>query len=1410
MPLKDDSWESLTQSPEWAKPVVDVEVGAPEITPEFSLINPPVTPPQPLVLDATGPMQEKPLGDQIWDTLKSGAKAYGGAIDKAGTALAEGFALDRKDGLKQEKAPGLTAMLKVGTTLAVDPLTYLGSTVGLKAAKTAGQIAIKMLPEAFKKSYPVLSELIVGTSKAVGAGAGNAPESAALNALQSFSQGGNTEQVKDAFNLGGAAGFLLPFGAVAGASTAKAAAVKISDLDLGQLVHIAHEVRGLRDVVPPTTVPSHKLKTVDPSVVVLDHDERGLFGMVTTMKQGVEPQVFEVRIDSDFDAAQIGNLVRKHGVVLDPAPGAMRHIAELSDYRYQRLYRGSRKTADEIRFTKKDKEWRSPHELSEDHREKLARALANRRGEAAAIDNVNTPTMFPERAVAEMDNGVVRIRHVDPDAKTEVPLIPFGPHHFDDTGAGMRRPGPGAPKPTPDTSINPAQADQTIVNEPELTRSDASARTPPTAGLKDPELTRTDSTARTPPGVPSVPNYVPISERLRPDGTLSPEPKTAPGTTVDVARRGHPIGGGSGKRVDEPFQGAPPRPVPVKPAKPDILPTPTGTMTEDIKATQTIVNKMIQARMDRGPLANLIRSFRHGSIDILAKNRSIKASQRLKADRSARYEEAILNGFKMPKGDAFYRELHKAFTGDMTPDQLWAKYPQIGTEAKALASNLFEQREAFERELVELGGVAPEMRELRDAGTLQKYAARQYMAHILPPGEWVRYVKTAKTGQALMADAIAFITKENPSADRIDVARQIYELLGADDVKGAMLENAMGGGMLKPFERVLKRQDIPEPLRNLLGEVQSADITIPLTLAHQASLVGQLKAMNALADNPEVFSPVLREGLHPTRIPFDPQYGKMAGGFVTADLYDLVVEAPKLARKAPSIMRELVGHIKGNQFIGGGVGPFINNIFGNLESGMFAGGLTSKHPWRNFKTGWQAWKDYKLDPTGRVGLGGLITEAQQYGGDFAGMSSAEVGNPKARAFIRDVERILEQASPEADLYSVWGKINRMTADKYKGLIENIGGGQEFVDRLFRLQSYVANREEKIAELVKAGALASDPKTLAQAAEYAAGEVQKFFYNPADVPHWIQKAEIPFITNMWMRPIYESLRIHGNVLAELAGPKKARAMMRLMAGATVIGAGVGVNGILRNDAGISGEEATRAVEAQPDGRRQYRPLQYALGVRDDKGEPTLWDWTGASQIGRFLQSSPDLVARAQQGHMPSLAGLAAQKLVMPLFEGSLAEPAVRGGFEAMGANMGQPAYDAGPPKPGSTFPEVVGQAALQANRAGILGPTAISKAHEGLRKGGAVGTLSRGEDKMSPTQATLKGLGLPIANTGPNTRRMSVEQYDIQIGQLTKAMKRVIMSNDPPERKKRLVEGVRKEIDFLRKRKIEMQNTVNRR
>ncbi len=782
--------------------------------------------------------------------------------------------------------------------------------------------------------------------------------------------------------------------------------------------------------------------------------------------------------------------------------------------------------------------------------------------------------------------------------------------------------------------------------------------------------------------------------------------------------------------------------------------------------------------------SGLVSKHLLGPKDLMEQSRALNGVQALEASSND-----LLNGLAQAAGgkkallSAIDKDLNDVALGKQSLDSFAAKHGQLGQKLEALAKPLLAERDALERRIAELGGISDSMLQDKADGLVDKYLARMYMRNVLPAGKWAKLAPAQ-----LLEDAAQSLTDRMQKAGDFWTTAQVRdELLKVLQAQDPML--ALQGSTFfksKAFDALKARKEIPPEIRAVMGELNSGMIRLSQSIANQRAIVAQLELMHGIAQNPQYYSHGPQPHLYHEPVPNNRRlYGDLAGGYVTPEIYERVIQLPQIQRLAPNFMRSLIGFRKGNMVALGGLRPFVRSLVGNWQSSVIAGGLDVLRPIESgkaFSKAVAALSDYSKDPSGKSGFGKVILEMKRFGADWAGLGESELG--KDSKYIRELMTRLGKEKG-VDAFSFMEKMNHFTFDKYKLMQQKGGALLDFQDRLFRVANYIGLVEKFKSNPGKYLPGIEPSQVDSAAASLAAQRINDSFMNAAHVGEKISNARgnmaglvAPFLTSM-----SEEARILGMIPRRMSEDPDLK--WRLMSWGLLGAAAFGGNSMLRQSNGISDAEVNAALQNRTDRSNYFRTGLLAAPWRDEKGRIELYDFSQYFLPGQMLQGHPDDALFAR---------VLSNALLAPV-DGAGTEQGVRTILEQTGLvrplNMDRKLIE--------------GEAGLRRTaetlmRLGMT-PGVVNQATEVSRKMGMTGARGQFEELMTPRQGAAYLMGAPLVG-GANPTSMAGKQEILnEVNKLQSDLnilvKRASVNKIPQAELRKQAEPIMARLKFLR-------------
>lgn len=497
-----------------------------------------------------------------------------------------------------------------------------------------------------------------------------------------------------------------------------------------------------------------------------------------------------------------------------------------------------------------------------------------------------------------------------------------------------------------------------------------------------------------------------------------------------------------------------------------------------------------------------------------------------------------------------------------------AKYP---VEAAASISDfqaMLKEADDYSRFLADRGiANVGNLEAARAAGLEEEYLTRTYQAFMMPRQDWAKYARKNLTTEWDNALQWLYNNRPNHWNDFGTTAAEFDEILNLENpIKG--LEQA---GYIKAegAKKLLTKEDVPEPLRRLLGEHTDAAVRLGFGTAWQRQLVKSIQGWDAVADNPNLWSPGWRADMT-LRVPAKPSFGRAANGFVPDNptMRGLLGERSPNNQTAPHAALRAIGwlgqkwkaaHTVYNQV------SWANNAVRTLKGVLLSGGFSNADDFNGFRDAARMLLDYGNNPT-VYGPNKLLVEAMDFDAVGPGLAGSELRYEEKR-FADKMLRIFMKGRNGPNPFMDALAEARETA---LGVPEKIHNGYDFVDRWAKFGSYLNLRRNYIAQ----GYSVDD------AAAKASLDVNSFFQNFQRTPEHAKKVAGNFaLAAPFLSSKLEDVRINATVTKRLLSGDFELAMRAATLGAVFGGAQYLANSARRAN-GISDEQDAKEKASLP--------------------------------------------------------------------------------------------------------------------------------------------------------------------------------------------------------------------------------------
>lgn len=706
---------------------------------------------------------------------------------------------------------------------------------------------------------------------------------------------------------------------------------------------------------------------------------------------------------------------------------------------------------------------------------------------------------------------------------------------------------------------------------------------------------------------------------------------------------------------------------------------------------------------------------------------------------------------------AFDRDLEQAFLGRLDMPTLWKRYPKAAERARAILEPIKQEIDANERRIAELGGIPDSLVDLRDNGEIDRYLARLYLKHTLGEGQWAKFaLRSDRLMRPAADELVAQLTRNGHYATPAMVQGELERIVGAPNAMEAMANSEVFKAAYG--NRLRRLQDIPQVFRDLMGEIHSGQYRIAVTLGSQRAIVANLELMQELAANRAWSNVGEVSGWQQLRN--NPRYyGRAAGMWVRPEIYDALVNLPKMQDQMPGIVRKLYGFQRSN-YVGLSPGVVMRNTLEDVWHSVLAGGLD---PFRPAESGQamlralEAMRDHLKNPAGD-GPGKLVLEAKKFNAVNAGWGQTESNTVHAQ--FLDHARELLRAEGGRDMWSVLDAL-QTAASKYRKFIGKTAEVQDVIAQTMRMANYLSLMDKHMAAPGTYGLREALGMTKGlglgreEAARLASLKINQSFQNPTNLGPAVNKLRNPLF-GPFFPSIADEIRVWGHAAARLRSEPELR--WRLGALVTFFGGLYGANSLAKHLNGISPEDEARAQSLIPDSQKGFHPALVTAPWRDERtGQPQVYDLSPFSTALSLLQGNPD---------SPMWNRVLANVVKLPV-NGGLGEEPVDAALTRAG--IVRPFGPDGQPK------LLEGEAGLVTalnylNQKGGLLPSGVTRVVNAARQMSPTG-IPRPQP-VTPGQAAQYAAGIPVVTPKSNTAAVLEK-----VGQLKEASgeyKRAVM------------------------------------
>ena len=313
---------------------------------------------------------------------------------------------------------------------------------------------------------------------------------------------------------------------------------------------------------------------------------------------------------------------------------------------------------------------------------------------------------------------------------------------------------------------------------------------------------------------------------------------------------------------------------------------------------------------------------------------------------------------------AFEEDFQRVLSDNMTPQMMREKWPAYAAAEQTFYEDVKAGLHAREREIEELGGkvegdpvgalqrlLDPESSdaERRTAeNALRTYSTLLYNRFSLKKGQWYRQQSKdaawmAEKKQWILDNIVMKNSTWANSSNPESLAQWMLEdMMGKNDgLRGK------GSGVPSWLQSQIGRKDIDPVIAEILGEVRNGPQRLAASIETQTARIANLKMCAEVARSP-YFVPKDQwaEGMLASgewvKVDDDPaRFGRLAGGLLTAEAAEALLDAPKVATGAGKWLTrfgmELNRQAKAGQTMLRGPMAYAAQVKGNLKGIFFSG-----------------------------------------------------------------------------------------------------------------------------------------------------------------------------------------------------------------------------------------------------------------------------------------------------------------------------------------------------------------------------------------------------------------------------------------------------------------------------------------
>ena len=840
---------------------------------------------------------------------------------------------------------------------------------------------------------------------------------------------------------------------------------------------------------------------------------------------------------------------------------------------------------------------------------------------------------------------------------------------------------------------------------------------------------------------------------------VGPDPKKAGNTLVKMANgqtRSHPTNHifpttppGIAQHADL-LNGLPVQ-VPVMPAMQQI----PANMQRDIRNVFSLVKAF---KLDREPtlakkvLGGALADHLYGPDKITEMIAKAQASEGIY--QGSLHELLSMYDKALPKRNFFSAaaiDLAHVHAGKMSLADLKQKHPEVGDFLLKKTQALMDERTRLDREIVELGGVNPDYRKMRDSGEMEEYQAALYRAHWAGKGNFAKVAP-----DDALTVGVDHLINEHVAAksgwNQSQIAHEVLNIMNSDEPMLSYLSSPIS----KPAQHLLKKGIIHPAIKGLLGEETSGAIRGPVSIATQRSIANRLRVWDEIWKARE--TDALGRQVNPlwspgpigsdwVQVPDNKRlFGRAANGFVHPDLEALTRATQANLSAGLAAARGFGALVKSSQILLGSPLAYPNQLIRTIrglvaseaidlsrpmESGaaLFTG-LVDLLKWNGIPL---VMKGNPIDPLGDS----IIMEARNAGALPQGFGRSNFKSDWQGKLLKQLAKNLGTFKGQS-FFDILGGIRNVASHYWKG-VNAAGAFYDFLEQLGKMVAVKSLRPRFLREAYGLGLQGQDAVEYASR-KYAANINDAFanFEHSGRVVNDMRNSTFGSVAPYFQGQA-EDLRAMGTTGAKLFSARGSSLRWKMATAALIMADMYLVIRMLREARGISEDHVDAMMKVRTQREQFYTPNEalVVLPFFGSDGKPIVYNMSQPFPELQLLYGHPDDAALNK----------IASNLMMTPIQGAPGEASVRKYlFENPGIVR---------PPPNMTPRRIEGKQGWEETIKGFFGrglPGAFKSVPDTLKSGGAIEQQNPNRESLSQEgmAARLGGLNVRQSPTVPGT------------------------------------------------------------